>query len=280
MTHMLIERLALAMYVLCAAGFLVFIIRKNKRAAQYANILIGVGFAIQTLYLAARTFQIGQLPVLNMAGAFCFFGWAVVGVYLILFWKFRLHIPGVFTSPLVVLLVLMGTWFGSSDLPLSPAFRSPWLALHLAFAFGGYGFFGQAFLAGIMYLIQEEQIKTRKAGWFYHRLPSLNVLDNFNYFCLTLGFPLMTLGIITGAVNGQVSLGTYWRWDPKEVWSLVMWLFYAALLHQRLTVGWRGRRAAIMAIIGFTVLCFTFLGVSLLLPGYHSFDGLRQLQAQ
>ena len=131
--------------------------------------------------------------------------------------------------------------------------------------------FALAFAAGIMYLIQERQIKAKKIGAFYHRLPALKVLDDLGYRCLTFGFPLLTLGIITGSVWAESAWGSYWSWDPKETWSLITWFLYAALLHGRLTVGWRGRRAAIFAIVGFAALVFTFLGVNLLLSGLHSY---------
>jgi cytochrome c-type biogenesis protein CcsB len=100
----------------------------------------------------------------------------------------------------------------------------------------------------------------------------LKVLDDLNYQSLKFGFPLLTLGIITGAVWANYAWGRYWDWDPKETWSLITWLLYAALLHQRLTVGWRGRKAAIMAIAGFLAALFTFLGVNLLLSGLHTYS--------
>jgi cytochrome c-type biogenesis protein CcsB len=104
------------------------------------------------------------------------------------------------------------------------------------------------------------------------RLPSLKVLDDLNYQSLKFGFPLLTLGIITGAVWADNAWGRYWGWDPKETWSLITWFLYAAMLHQRLTVGWRGRKAAIMAIAGFLAVLFTFLGVNLILPGLHTYS--------
>ena len=122
-----------------------------------------------------------------------------------------------------------------------------------------------------MYLVQEHQLKSKRIGAITQRLPSLKVLDDLNYQSLTYGFPLLTLGIITGAIWAEYAWGRYWNWDPKETWSLITWLFYAALLHQRLTVGWRGRKAAIMAIIGFLAVLFTFLGVNLLLSGLHTY---------
>jgi ABC-type transport system involved in cytochrome c biogenesis permease subunit len=99
-------------------------------------------------------------------------------------------------------------------------------------------------------------------------------LDTISYYSLIYGFPFLTVGMITGSIYAQFALGTYWQWDPKEVWSLITWLFYAALLHERLAAGWRGRRAAIMSIICFGILLFTFVGVSMLYSGYHSFSHL------
>ena len=278
MSGVLFQRLALFVYFVGTAGFMVHIIRQNKTAGRLANWVMAAGFVLQTLALVLRTAGLGQLPVLNLADAFGFFGWAMVGAYLILYWRFRLTILGVFAAPLALILVGLGSYSTGGPLQVGPLFHSLWLTFHLGAVFAGYAFFGLAFVAGVMYLMQERQIKSKHPGPVFRRLPSLNVLDNLNYYCLTLGFPLMTLGLILGMVYAQATLGTYWRWDPKEVWSLVLWLFYAVLLHQRLTVGWRGRRAAIMAIIGFLVLCFTFVGVNMILPGYHSFDSLRQLQ--
>jgi cytochrome c-type biogenesis protein CcsB len=141
-------------------------------------------------------------------------------------------------------------------------------------AFTGNAVFTVAFAAGVMYLLQERMLKSKKFSALYHRLPSLETLDSINYKCLTFGFPLMTMGIISGAIWANSAWGGYWRWDPKETWALITWFLYAALLHGRLTVGWRGRRAAIFAIIGFLCVLFTFLGVNLLLTGEHSFNAL------
>ncbi|MEW6266380.1 MAG: c-type cytochrome biogenesis protein CcsB [Thermodesulfobacteriota bacterium] len=270
---------ALVAYLLSTAGFLVFIVRRNKTAAAGATWLMAAGFGLQTAALAFQTSSLGQIPVLTLPQALGFSGWALTGGCLLLFWKFRLPVLGAFASPLATALVLIGSAQKETLAGVTPTFQSLWLTLHLGSIFSGYAFFGLAFLAGVMYLLQERQIKAKRTGALYHRLPSLNVLDALNYYCLTIGFPLMTLGLITGAALAQLALGAYWRWDPKEVWSLVVWLLYAVLLHQRLTVGWRGRRAAIMAIVGFTMLCFTFLGVSVLFSGYHTFESLKNLRS-
>ena len=153
--------------------------------------------------------------------------------------------------------------------------QNVWLTVHIVFIFAGNGVFAIAFLAGIMYLIQERQIKSKQLGLLYHRLPALEILDALNYNSLILGFPLLTLGMLSGSIFAQYTLGTFWRWDPKEVWSLITWLLYAALLHGRLVSGWRGRRSAMISIIGFLVLIFSFLGVNFLVKGYHSFSAFE-----
>jgi cytochrome c-type biogenesis protein CcsB len=183
-------------------------------------------------------------------------------------------ILGSFVVPFSAFLMIISSAMPWFEGPVKPILKSLWLTVHVGTVFMGNGLFAIAFLAAIMYLIQENQIKNKHFGSFYKRLPSLATLDTINYYSLLYGFPFLTFGMITGSIYAQAALGKYWQWDPKEVWSLITWLFYAALLHERLAVGWRGRRAAIMSIICFCVLIFTFLGVSLLLGGYHSFSSL------
>jgi len=109
-----------------------------------------------------------------------------------------------------------------------------------------------------------------KAG-FAKRLPSLDVLDEVSYRGIAFGFPLLTIGIITGAIWADQAWGTWWSWDPKETWSLITWLFYGGYLHTRLTMGWRGRHSAIIAVIGLIMVLITYLGVNLFLSGLHSY---------
>jgi cytochrome c-type biogenesis protein CcsB len=217
----------------------------------------------------------GTAPVLSMKSAISFFAWAIVGVYLIFQMRFRLMVLGSFIAPLVAILLIVSSSMQSIDVPVRPMFRSMWLTIHVITVFIGNALFAITFVSSIMYLIQEKQIKNKTLGAMYSRLPSLATLDSINYHSLIYGFPFLTIGMIAGAIYAQHALGTYWQWDPKEVWTLITWLLYAILLHERLMVGWQGRRAAIMSIICFMVLIFTFLGASLLLGGYHSFKNIQ-----
>jgi cytochrome c-type biogenesis protein CcsB len=138
-------------------------------------------------------------------------------------------------------------------------------------AFIGDAAFAMAFGIGLMYLVQEHYVKSRHLGGLFQRLPSLQILDEINYRLITIGFPFLTLAIITGAIWAESAWGSYWRWDPKEVWSLITWFIYAGVLHLRLTAGWRGRKAAILSIIGFAAVLFTFFGVNFILQSKHTF---------
>jgi cytochrome c-type biogenesis protein CcsB len=128
-------------------------------------------------------------------------------------------------------------------------------------------------IGGLMYIFQERLIKTKRIGRLHRLLPSLQTLDTINRHGLPFGFFLLTLGIISGALWAGSIWGFFWSWDPKETWSLITWFAYAAMVHQRLVLGWRGKRAAMLAILGFALVMFTFIGVSTLLGGYHSFYG-------
>jgi cytochrome c-type biogenesis protein CcsB len=139
------------------------------------------------------------------------------------------------------------------------------------FAFLANASFALAFAIGIMYLVQEHYVKSKHLGDLFQRLPSLQSLDWINYRLITVGFPLLTLAIITGALWADSAWGSYWRWDPREVWSLITWFIYAIVLHARLISGWRGRRASILSIIGFLTILFAFFGIKILKKGLHVF---------
>jgi len=122
----------------------------------------------------------------------------------------------------------------------------------------------------IMYLLKGVR-RSSDENVFLSFLPDAAILDELSYQLIVIGFILLTLGIITGAVWAHSAWGRYWGWDPKETWSLITWLVYAALLHSRMIRGWRGKRLAIFSIVGFCSVIFTYLGVNLILSGLHSY---------
>ena len=273
--HIVFFRLTLILYLIATAGFLFFIIKKNKKVGYWSHRILLAGFALNSIYLALGYYQLGAVPALNFKGALSFFSWTIIGAYIIFQLRFRIMVLGSFVVPFSTFLMIISSTIPISSITVRPIFKGFWLPLHVATALLGDAIFAIAFIAGVMYLIQEHQIKTKRLGAFYSRLPSLNSLDSINYQAINYGFLLLTIGMITGSIVAQGSHGSYWLWDPKEVWSLITWLCYAALLHQRMAVGWRGRRSALMSIGCFFILIFTFIGVNFLMEGYHSFKSLE-----
>lgn len=259
------------LYSVGTVGFLIYVIRTEKVIHRIAYGFLLAGFLSHTLGLAMLVSQLRQMPVTTLPQTFSLFAWAIVGSYLAFQLKFNIRILGTFVSPLAVVFMLLSSAIPGRVIPNSQLFKSFWLTLHVATMFIGMAIFALAFCAGIMYLLQERQIKSKSFGLLYRRLPSLEVLDSLNYVCLTFGFPLITIGLISGFVYAGAVWQSFWHWDPKEILSVVTWLIYAVLLHERLAVGWRGRRAAIMAIIGFSVILVTFVGTSVILKVHHSF---------
>jgi cytochrome c-type biogenesis protein CcsB len=263
--------LTLVAYFGATALWLGFFLAQRESLCRWGAWVMGLGLISHTLELIRRTLSHGFLPVATLGETLLVFAWALVVAFLFLNWRSPIKVLGALVAPLAALMVSGALILPQGTGAFSPLLQGFVLALHISLALMGYAAFTLAFLGGIFYLIQERQIKGKKFGFFYRRLPSLELLDALNYWCLTLGFPLLTGGIICGSLYAQQALGSFWSWDPKEVLTLLTWLIYAVLLHERLAVGWRGRRAALLAIYGFVVLMVTFVGANLWLSGYHSF---------
>ena len=259
------------LYAVGTVGYLIYVIRTELVIHRVSYGFLLAGFLSHSLGLVLLMFQIRQMPVTTLPQTFSLFAWAIVGSYLAFQLKFNIRILGTFVSPLAVIFMLLSSAIPSRAIPSSQLFKSFWLTSHVATMFIGMAIFALAFCAGIMYLLQERQIKNKSFGLLYRRLPSLEVLDSLNYVCLTFGFPLITIGLISGFVYAGAVWSSFWHWDPKEILSVITWVIYAVLLHERLAVGWRGRRAAIMAIIGFSIILVTFVGTSVILKVHHSF---------
>ncbi|MBI5420558.1 MAG: c-type cytochrome biogenesis protein CcsB [Deltaproteobacteria bacterium] len=272
--HISLLKVTTLFYLVGALLYLYFIITLHERGARLGRMFLLIGVILHAAGFVARYFAAGYTPITNLFESLSFFAMAIVGVFLLTELRYNLRILGSFIAPLAFVFSIFAAFLPGEVARLAPALNSYWLPVHVILLFIGDAVFAIAFGAGIMYLLQEKEVKRKRLGAIFKRLPSLEVLDEINYKSLTIGFPLLTLGIITGSIWAEYAWGSYWSWDPKETWSLITWLLYAALLHGRLTVGWRGRKAAILAILGFCAVLFTFLGVNLLLPGLHTYSSL------
>jgi len=246
-------------FIVSAIAYVVHLLRPNRVAGWVATGVSVTGVVILTIGLGVRTVQAGHWPLANTYEFSLVFLWGIVSAYLLLERLMDTRAGGAFILPIAF---LIGTyaWIltpssARAPQPLLPALRSIWLQLHTITAAVGYGGFAAAGSAGLMYLLKEMPTGLAK------RLPSLHELDTYNYRAVAFGYPWMSLAIITGAIWAQVAWGNYWSWDVKETWALMVWLTYTLFFHTRVTRGWRGRPTAIISVVGFLMVLFTFLGV-------------------
>lgn len=267
----LLFQISFVVYFLAMSAYIVFFVSQKGNVRQVARrIFLGAG-VLHTLNIIFRYVEAGHTPITSQHETVSFFAWSIAWCYLSFRWRYTVKNLGTFVSVMTVILMFIAALASREILPLIPALQSWWLPFHASVSIVADGFLALACIGGIMYLLQEREIKRKRFGLFYSRLPSLEALDKLNHHCLSVGFPLLTLGIISGSIWAKQAWGAYWHWDPKETWSLITWFLYAALVHQRFTVGWRGRPAAIMTIIAFLAVLFTLWGVNYLLGGIHTY---------
>jgi cytochrome c-type biogenesis protein CcsB len=224
-----------------------------------------------TAILVLRAVAAQSFSVFGLYESLIFFSWLIIGIYLFVARRTGNSVNAIFVLPLVVVLLGFAKFIDNAVRPLPPALRSSWLGFHVTTCFLGYACFVLAFCFAVLYLWQERELKSRKVDRFFFRLPSVGLLDSLGYKTVAFGFVFLSLGLISGSVWAQRAWGSFWSWDPKETWSLILWLVYLVYLHGRASRGWKGRKGAYLAVAGFIIMLFTYLGVAFLLPGLHSY---------
>lgn len=262
--NLLLLDIALVLYVL---AFFSCIVLKDKRKASLP--FVG-GTAVHLLALFFRWYEshkggFGYPPLATMYESLSFLSLAIAFLYFFVFfkreeWRFL----GLISSALSALVLFLPLALGMdrSLRPLVPALQSMWLPIHVTTCLIGYACFAISFVLGGLELLTDPK------GSF---IPPRRVLEELNYKAVAVGFVFLSAGIFTGAVWAHYAWGRYWSWDPKETWSLVTWLIYAGWLHMRLVRGWKGKRLAVLSVIGFLAVLFTYFGVNYLLSGLHSY---------
>jgi cytochrome c-type biogenesis protein CcsB len=269
-------------YLVSMVIFFVFLGSRNKTIGYAGSIAAYFGFIVQTAAIGLRWKESyvlghGHAPLSNLYESVVFFAWTIILIFGLIDFKYKYRTVGAFVVPFALFgMAWAQLGLNSGIEPLVPALQSDWLLYHVITCFLGYAAFAVACGVSIMYLIKvrhESAVGNAPAGGIIALFPTAKILDDLNYKAIMAGFPLLTLGIITGAIWANHAWGTYWSWDPKETWSLIVWFVYAAFLHARITRGWVGKRAAVLSIIGFAATIFCYLGVNLLLSGLHSYGG-------
>lgn len=255
--------------------FFGYLVTLKKKLGDISLKIFSISTVLIFFYLLIRGVKGRYFPVSNTHEGLIFFSLLCSVLYLVFYLRNKILIVGVFLSPLVTILVLIAGFSDRTIGEILPVLQSFWFPIHVISAFVGNALFALSFVISIIYLIENFRLKKKKFDVLGKLLPSITMLDTLNYFCLVYGFPFLTLGMITGAIWAQLAIGSYWNNDPKEIWSLFTWFIYAALLHTRLISGWRGKKVAILSIIAFIFLVFSFIGVKFLFKGYHVFETIK-----
>lgn len=243
--------------------------------------IVGAGtLVIQTAGILLRwkesyALGYGHAPLSNLYESLVFAAWAIMLLYMIVEFRTKQRALGVFPSLFAFLAMAYASFSTSVDSkiqPLLPALKSNWLIAHVITCFIGYAAFAVSVGLSILYLAKRaQQPANPHSKGILSLVPEPRQLDELNYQMILFGFLWLSLGIITGSVWANSAWGTYWSWDPKETWSLITWLVYAAVLHARTMQGWRGKRVAWLSMLGFGCVLFTYFGVNFLLSGLHSY---------
>ena len=255
----------------------------RSKAAGIAVSLTILAFGIHFVAVATRGYSAGRVPWGNMYEFSTAAALAVVAAFLVLLPRFGLRWLGLFviTPVLLTLGVATTLLYKPGTEALVPALHSYWLAVHVTAAVIASGIFTVAAAITVLYLVADnaERRVARgdgpgAGGYVLDRVPTAARLDKLAFRTIAFAFPIWTFAVVAGAIWAEDAWGRYWGWDPKETWAFITWVVYACYLHARVTAGWKGRRAAIIALLGFACFLFNYFGVNILIPGLHSYSGL------
>jgi cytochrome c-type biogenesis protein CcsB len=254
---------ALAAYLASTAAYLVSLGVRRVVFARVATWILGLAVVLHSAHFLLVVQERSVGFAVNIFEAMSFFAWIVSVAYLALQFRTKTRVLGAIVAPFAVLVMMLSSLGLEGTLAIPDDLQSRLVPIHVTLSIIGEGLFALASLAGIMYCIQDRQIRQRKMGTLARYLPSLGDLDNINRLGLQWGFPSLTLGLIVGSIWARTAWGgSSWATDPKTIWSFAAWCFYAFLLHQRLAIGWKGKKVAVLSILALLVLISAFIGVS------------------
>ena len=248
---------------------------RTERAARIATAMMVLGFLLLLCGVVARGISAKHVPWGNMYEFSITGALAFTGAYLIALRKHDLRWLGLFVS--ISVLLTLGTAITllyRNSAPLVPALKSTWLVIHVIAAIISGGVFLLANVIAASYLYLESMEKRGGRKPWAKRLPDLETLDQLSYRLVAFVFPLWTFAVIAGAIWAESAWGRYWGWDPKETWAFITWVAYAAYLHARVTIGWRGRRAAWLCLFAGSTFLFNYVYVNVWGTGKHTYSGL------
>jgi cytochrome c-type biogenesis protein CcsB len=248
---------------------------------RLAFVLTCAGLAAHVIGIFTRGLAEHRVPWGNMYEFIMAISCMAVIVLVAAAVRYRAYYIGLFVLiPVVLALGLAVTVVYTPAGAVVPALQSYWIAIHVTAMIVASGLYIVGAVVTVMYLMTDRYERRTAAGLssgiggIIRYLPGSAILDRLSYRAILFAFPVWTFGIMAGAIWADQAWGRYWGWDPKETWSFITWVVYAGFLHARATAGWRGRRAAVIQLVGFTCLLFNLVGVNLWITGLHSYAGL------
>ncbi|MCE9666857.1 cytochrome c biogenesis protein CcsA [Myxococcus stipitatus] len=255
MSHSLVS-LACHAYGLAAVAYLAYLVRQSDALAMAGRVLVGGGLVLHGVALFELLGAQSGRPV-GMAQGFSTLAFLLLAIFLALDVRYRRPVIGAFLTPLAVTVLLPGLLMHGGQSPLPPGVRQPLLPLHITLALLGLAAFAVAAGVGVMYLLMERQVRAKRFGLLFARLPSLEFLDTLNRRLVVWGFIALSITLATGAFFVSTTRG--WSWDGKSIATVVAWAVFAALVNARIFAGWRGRRVALLTMAGFCLVLVSFL---------------------
>jgi len=263
---------ALAGYVVAAVHAVLAFVNKRRDAERITFYSVLFGFAAHTGAILFDWMRDGHYPLFDLPEAISFLAWTLVVAYGLVTYRYSLRALGAFVIPVVSLLVFASQIVRGDARMIASRVTdgsAAWLfPVHTTLVVFAYASFFVVFAASVMFLWQERELRLKKFSAVFHRLPSLTTVDDVGSTAASIGFTLLTLGIVTGVIWSQARSGRMFHNDPIEFFALLTWVLYLTLLHYR--VQWRGRKAAWLGVAGFTLVLCTFVG-AVLLGGFHVF---------
>lgn len=260
----------LGIYILSLLFYILHLFFNRKTFLKIGFLFLCLGFLLHAYRFLEGIKSPSYFPVYYMSGVMSFFSILLGCIFITYQIKGLIPVLGYITVPVILLFYMV-----SISLPqhgvFRPELKTSLFPIHATFSLLGYVFFFLSFATGLFYLLQERSIKFKIFRWSLKRMPPLVELDLMNYRTVQFGFTFITLGMLTGSIWSEKLWGSLWNWDPKEVLTLLLLVIYASYLHLRFIAGWKGRKSAILSVVGFILVLIAFFGRKLFSGGYHDF---------
>jgi len=249
---------ALLLYFFGTISYWFYVYNKTEKLAFTSVALCCIGLILHTLSLCSRMIESGIFPLSKVYESIAFFSWALVIISLVLGRWYKIYALGAFILPVAVASLCGALLLPKSITPFDPLLHSNWFLIHTIFSVTGFVFFGISFSVGIMYLIQDRLLKQKRLTNFFYKLPPLNMLDDISIKVLSLGFFLLTIGIMAGFFWAKTAFGSISITDTKMLFALLSWVFYLVIFHGRYSLGWRAKKGAFLSVLGFVLVMAAF----------------------